>query len=261
MAMFSTSDLIINFLNTQSMIEQYTVENLVNEGIEKPKKSKNVINKILKMNGQVQGVELPAINYALFHLFSLCYEERIEHDKIKIFMDKLLSNKTYLNNIQHNINNDCFDTKDGATLLNLACEYGMKDVALKLIEAGANVNLQDADNNTPLHHIALCINEAIGKDINANLSTFQGITNLLVRQGANQQALNKDGKRPDQMITAQEKLPVNSASVSTVSSPISTPKSSNLGQRKSSLKEPVERKMPWFVERLMAIVKKDQRNF
>lgn len=45
-------------------------------------------------------------------------------------------------------------TEEGETALSLACSYGFKDVAILLVKNGANVDSQDKQGWTPLHHCA-----------------------------------------------------------------------------------------------------------
>ena len=48
-----------------------------------------------------------------------------------------------------------FDIPPGWTPLHEACNHGWPDVARQLLRAGANVNVQGYENDTPLHDAAI----------------------------------------------------------------------------------------------------------
>lgn len=73
---------------------------------------------------------------------------------------------------------------DQQTPLHAAVYYSQPKIVEILLAAGANPNAVDANNQTPLHWIALCNN------------SFRKITTSLVKAGAKKDAQNKDGDIP-----------------------------------------------------------------
>lgn len=63
-----------------------------------------------------------------------------------------------------------------------ACNHGWYEVAVRLVQAGANVNAKGLDNDTPLHDAAA----------NGNFK----LVKLLVEKGADIYAKNSKGKTP-----------------------------------------------------------------
>lgn len=70
----------------------------------------------------------------------------------------------------------------GWTPLHEACSHGWHDVALRLIQSGANMNARGLDNDTPLHDAASNGHVKVAK--------------LLVERGADITAKNSKGKTP-----------------------------------------------------------------
>lgn len=70
----------------------------------------------------------------------------------------------------------------GWTPLHEACSHGWYEVALRLLQSGANVNARGLDNDTPLHDAA----------INGHVK----VAKLLVERGADINAKNSKGKTP-----------------------------------------------------------------
>ena len=66
--------------------------------------------------------------------------------------------------------------------LHIACNFGLYDIALKLIEAGADVNLVNNNNNTPLHL--------------ACHRNHEKTTSLLIKSGSDLNIKNIDGNTP-----------------------------------------------------------------
>ncbi|MFB6226928.1 MAG: ankyrin repeat domain-containing protein [bacterium] len=73
-------------------------------------------------------------------------------------------------------------TKDGSTPLTLAVEFEHPDLAKKLIQAGASVNLEDSRGMTPLHWAA-----ARG---------YRGMAEELIERGSNLQTRDRTGRTP-----------------------------------------------------------------
>lgn len=78
-----------------------------------------------------------------------------------------------------------FYTKDGQSALMKAVQGGKKAAVDALIAKGADVNLQDAAGNTPLHHLA--------KNLNAKI---EDVLSSLVAAKANLEAKNSAGETP-----------------------------------------------------------------
>lgn len=78
-----------------------------------------------------------------------------------------------------------FYTKDGQSALMKAVQGGKKNAVEALIAKGADVNLQDAEGNTPLHHLAKNLNNKI-----------EEVLTTLVAAKANLEAKNNAGETP-----------------------------------------------------------------
>jgi len=85
--------------------------------------------------------------------------------------------------------------KNGETALHLAIRHNFLSLVQFLMDNGADINDEpDNENNFPLHKAAICGNPRI--------------VSLLLRSGANRQALNDDGKTAKQLATRSEVLKV-----------------------------------------------------
>ena len=83
--------------------------------------------------------------------------------------------------------------KYGRTCLHLACAYGHVILADYLIQHyGFNIEEQDNDGNTPLHRAA-------ANGVNTEIIKY------LLSKGANKEALNKEGKKPYDVICTQSR--------------------------------------------------------
>lgn len=78
-----------------------------------------------------------------------------------------------------------FHTHDGQTALMKASKTAQKNVMNILIERGADVNYQDTDGNTPLHHLAVILN-------NKNSRALK----VLIKSKANLNIKNNNGETP-----------------------------------------------------------------
>jgi len=76
-----------------------------------------------------------------------------------------------------------FYTKDGQSALMKAAQGGNKAATEVLLKAGADVNLQDSNGNSSLHHLARILNE-----------TSKDTLDLLVQSGANLELKNSLGE-------------------------------------------------------------------
>ena len=85
--------------------------------------------------------------------------------------------------IDVNIGNDEDDVADGNVggPLLVACMFNQLQIAMYIINKGANIHVKDDDNNTPLHWAAE----------NGHIN----IVKFLILKGANKNAKNKKGKR------------------------------------------------------------------
>lgn len=76
-----------------------------------------------------------------------------------------------------------FSTKDGVTSLMLASQTGRDKAMSALIARGADVNAQDAEGNSPLHHLAKNLNSKIEEALK-----------VLMAAGVKLDAVNKNGE-------------------------------------------------------------------
>ncbi|WP_165250848.1 ankyrin repeat domain-containing protein [Paludisphaera soli] len=87
------------------------------------------------------------------------------------------------------------DPRSGMPILHLACEHQNLEMARALIEAGADINLQDSFGQLPLH-------VAVDIDIDSVVQSGSGedfpfaTTRLLLDLGADPQARAGDGRTP-----------------------------------------------------------------
>lgn len=88
-------------------------------------------------------------------------------------LNQLLALKTWVD----------FYTKDGQSALMKAAQGGHKATVEALLKAGAEVNLQDSEGNSSLHHLARILNE-----------TSKDTLDLLIQKGANLELKNSLGE-------------------------------------------------------------------
>ncbi|XP_064463587.1 acyl-CoA-binding domain-containing protein 6-like [Ornithodoros turicata] len=70
---------------------------------------------------------------------------------------------------------------EGMTLLHWACDRGMQEAALLLLEAGADVNKQDLEGQTPLHYASSCghreiVSQLVRHGADCRIADHEGLT-------------------------------------------------------------------------------------
>jgi ankyrin repeat protein len=147
--------------------------------------------------------------------------------KAEMIVGEIKKSKPNLNLVSDLIvlgaNLDWQDEKWGWTPLHLAAIKGNEETARMLIDAGADLNLQDEDGYTPLNWAArvgkieiVRMLIAAGADVNLqnedgwtplHLAAFTGgleIARMLIDAGANVNVQGEDGKLPYDLTTNQE---------------------------------------------------------
>ncbi len=96
----------------------------------------------------------------------------------------------------------------GWTPLHEACTHGYVGIVRRLLDAGADVDMPGADNDTPLH------DAAVGKD--------EAIVRLLLEYGAVPDRVNARGRRPLDMCTDDAIRGLLRARLSALAGPVGT---------------------------------------
>eukprot|EP00053_Salpingoeca_punica_P015883 m.147298 g.147298 ORF g.147298 m.147298 type:complete len:284 (-) comp16825_c3_seq5:1322-2173(-) len=80
--------------------------------------------------------------------------------------------------------------EDGMSLLSWACDRGLESTAQLLLDNGADINIRDISEQTPLHYAAAC--------------DYAGLVRLLLQRGADATLVDEDGLRAEQVCDSAE---------------------------------------------------------